>query len=269
MYKVIVVDDKPIIRKSIVKSVNWDIYNCICIGEAGDGVEAIEIIEKELPDLVITDIKMPEVDGLDLSKYLKNNHPKTKVIMITGYDEFEYAQSALRIGVLDLILKPIDQQVLYGSIKKAVDLIKREEAEEKIRQQIQEEKILLEKEIKNYKQSNSEVFDINKCGHIVKKAIQFIEKEYAGKLSLEQVSQKVNVTPTYLSRLIKKEMGKSFVEVITEVRMVKAKQLLKVSTNKIYEVGNQVGFENYAYFYQLFKKHFNMTPKQFKNKYGK
>lgn len=127
-YKVVVVDDKPLIRKSLIETINWIRLNCQPVGEAGDGLKAQEVIKREKPDLLITDIKMPGMDGLELTKYVKEILPNTKIIMITGYQEFEYAKGALSLGVCDLILKPIKNEKLEECIEKALEELRKQRA---------------------------------------------------------------------------------------------------------------------------------------------
>lgn len=130
-FKVVIIDDKPLIRKSLIQTINWEKLNCQVAGEAQDGLEAKEIIEFVRPDLIISDIKMPGLDGLSLTEYVKKILPDTKVIIITGYQEFEYAKKALQLGVYDLVLKPIDNRAMEAIIKKALgQILTRMEKEE-------------------------------------------------------------------------------------------------------------------------------------------
>lgn len=119
-HKVIVVDDKPLIRRSIIETIDWEKLGCLVVGEAENGLEAKTLVEKEKPELIITDIEMPGLSGLDLAQYITTLLPASKIIMITGYQEFEYAQRALSLGVCDLVLKPIDNHNLESKIRKAL-----------------------------------------------------------------------------------------------------------------------------------------------------
>lgn len=107
MYKLIVVDDEPLIRKWIYENINWNENGFEFAGDCEDGNEAIELIEEKQPDVILTDICMPFLDGLELSGYVMHRFPNTKVILLTGYDNFDYAQKAVKLNVYDYILKPI------------------------------------------------------------------------------------------------------------------------------------------------------------------
>ena len=138
-FKVVVIDDKPLIRRSLIETIRWDALGCEIGGEAENGLEAKEVIRKVQPHLIISDIKMPGLDGLLLTEYVKQYLPDTKVIIITGYQEFEYAKKAIQLGVCDLVLKPIDNGVMEDIIQKAIDSIREQLKKEHYQKQLLEE----------------------------------------------------------------------------------------------------------------------------------
>lgn len=138
-FKVVVIDDKPLIRRSLIETIRWDALGCEIGGEAENGLEAKEVIRKVQPHLIISDIKMPGLDGLSLTEYVKQYLPDTKVIIITGYQEFEYAKKAIQLGVYDLVLKPIDNGVMEDIIQKAIDSIREQLKKEHYQKQLLEE----------------------------------------------------------------------------------------------------------------------------------
>lgn len=107
MYKVLLVDDEALIREAISENIQWEELGFSFMGACENGKQAIEVMEKEQPDLLLTDINMPFVDGMELTKFVYENYPDTKVIIISGFDEFEYAKNAVKYQVLEYILKPI------------------------------------------------------------------------------------------------------------------------------------------------------------------
>ncbi|MDP4092120.1 MAG: response regulator [Bacillota bacterium] len=124
MFKVLIVDDESIIRKGLRNAVNWKQFDCDVCGEASDGMEGYKLISQLYPDIVITDIKMPEVDGLTMIREIKNVIPQSKVIIMTGYRDFEYAQEAIKLGAFDYLLKPTKIEELNSVIKRAVKELK-------------------------------------------------------------------------------------------------------------------------------------------------
>lgn len=107
MIKIFLVEDEMIIRRGIKNSIEWEKEGYQFVGEASDGELALPMIIREKPDIVMTDIKMPFMDGLELSRLIKKELPETKILILSGYDEFEYAKEAIRIGITDYLLKPI------------------------------------------------------------------------------------------------------------------------------------------------------------------
>jgi two-component system, response regulator YesN len=123
MIKVLIIDDEPFIREGLRKTINWKALQCRVIGEAENGVEAIEKIDMYVPDIVITDIMMPGHSGLELTRYIKDNHPHIKIIFLTGYNDFSFAQQAIKLGAFDFVLKPTNTDELEKVIIKARDEI--------------------------------------------------------------------------------------------------------------------------------------------------
>lgn len=119
MIKVMIVDDEPFIREGLRKTINWKSLHCSVVGEAENGIEAIEKIDMFMPDIIITDIMMPGYSGLELTKYIKDNHPQIKIIFLTGYNDFSFAQQAIKLGAFDFVLKPTDTDELEKVISKA------------------------------------------------------------------------------------------------------------------------------------------------------
>lgn len=123
MYKLLIVDDKALIRKGLIKSIQWEKLGVELAGEAENGSKALQIIKEKSVDIVITDIRMPEFDGISLLKYIRENDPRIQTVVISGYDDFKYAQQAIKNGSLDYILKPVDDDELNASIRKACDIL--------------------------------------------------------------------------------------------------------------------------------------------------
>lgn len=129
MYKLILVDDEEEVRKGILKKIEWQNIGFEVVGEAENGMEAMEIAEKTVPDVVITDIKMPFMDGLKLAEQLSTRYPTVKIIVLTGFDEFEYAQKAIKLSIFDYVLKPVSSKELIDILIKLKHQLDKEIAE--------------------------------------------------------------------------------------------------------------------------------------------
>ncbi|UOQ83726.1 response regulator transcription factor [Gracilibacillus salinarum] len=136
--KMLIVDDEPLICKGLANTIPWEQMNMEVIGTAMNGKKALEIMKKQQVDIVITDVYMPEMDGIELSKAIVDDFPEVTIIMISGYDEFEYARQALRIGVQDYLLKPVDIDELLALVQQ----IQQQIEETRIKEQAKQETVL-------------------------------------------------------------------------------------------------------------------------------
>ncbi len=132
MIKVFLVEDESIIRRGIRDNIDWEANGFQFVGEAGDGEYAYPLIVEAAPDILITDVKMPFMDGLELSRLVKKALPDTKIIILSGYNEFDYAKEAIKIGISDYILKPVTSAALVDALKKVADMIREEKEKEKL-----------------------------------------------------------------------------------------------------------------------------------------
>lgn len=130
--RLLIAEDELWLRKRLVSTIDWSSYGISEVYEAEDGGEALEIALKEKPDIVITDIRMPELSGIDLMKKLNENSIFSKMIVVSGYDDFEYAQGALRMGAINYLLKPVDEEELLDSAKRCVEELKKEKNKETV-----------------------------------------------------------------------------------------------------------------------------------------
>lgn len=135
MYKVFLVEDEIVVREGIKNNIHWEEEGFIIAGDESDGELAYPMILREQPDILITDIKMPFMDGLELSKLLKKDMPQLKIIIISGYSDFSYAQQAIDIGITEYLLKPVTSDKLIAAVKNAAAVIEKERKDQQIMEQ--------------------------------------------------------------------------------------------------------------------------------------
>ncbi|MBP1964518.1 YesN/AraC family two-component response regulator [Paenibacillus aceris] len=126
MYSLLIVDDERWVRQGLVSTIDWQAEGIEVLGDVEDGEEALKFIQSHIPDIIITDIKMPRMDGLTFIETLKNANLSSKIIIISGYSEFSYAQKAMRFGAVDYVLKPIEETLMLDVVRKCIEQIKRE-----------------------------------------------------------------------------------------------------------------------------------------------
>ena len=259
MYTMLVADDEKWIRERIISSINWAKIGVSIKGEAAEGEEALELCRKIKPDIILTDIRMPGINGLDFLKTLNEEGSKAKVIIISGYGDFEYAQRAIKLGVLDYILKPVENTELVNIVKKCIRHMKAEAYKNRIVEQAAYRKNLTEK-LAVYAEKGPAMGKRNTLA----KAVTFIEDNYNRPISLSDVSDTVMLNPSYFSKLFKESIGLSFNKYLTQYRIHKAKELMKDPTLRVKEIAALVGYENVRYFIRVFKSATGFSPYTYK-----
>ena len=251
MTKVMIVDDEKYVRLGIKNGTDWSLIDCEVVGEASNGREGLELAKELKPDLVISDIKMPKMDGIELATNLIERFPSIKIIFLTAYDDFEYARSAIRIGVSDYLLKPFDDGELEGAVQRLMHLHPNTDATST---KLEDELIpLIDKSCMSNK--------------YVAKAIEYIENNYIDNdFSLSNLADSIGVSEGHISRLFKGEAGVSINNYLTRYRIRRAMDYLKDVSTKVYEVADKVGYQDIAYFSNTFKKLVGISPSEYQDK---
>ncbi|NSW90845.1 MAG: response regulator [Firmicutes bacterium] len=241
MYKVLITDDERYVCEGLKNIFQWELFGFDNIYTASNGEEAIECIKTNCPDLVITDVRMPVMDGLQLARYINKFYPKIKMIFISAYDEFKYAKHAIDYGVKAYLLKPVEKEELKETIIKVVGN-KNELTEND------------EDAVKNQDESTL----------LIKKVQQYIKNNCDKRITLEEAAKYVYISPQYLSKKFKEVTGENFIDYVLEVKIKRSKFLLRNSNMRVKDISVQLGFTDYTYFCKVFKKYENVTPLQYR-----
>jgi len=268
MYKVLIIDDEEIIREGLKTVIDWETLGCKVIGEATDGDEGLEMLSTMQPDIVITDIRMPGLNGLEMISKIKKHKHECKIIILSGFRDFEYAQQAVKLGAFRFLLKPTNTKEIILSIEEAIIELKKLKSNEEIF------KNLKRKVKEDYNLSDSVTITEDKSlntnekssKYLVVKALAFMKENVAMGLTLKDVSAYLYISTWYLSKLIKKETGSTFIDILSEIRINEAKKLLIQPQYKIYEVSAMIGFTDVTYFNKLFKSITGLKPMEYRNK---
>ena len=253
MHKVLIVEDEDIMRKGLMFMPRWQEVDCIVVGEAINGVDGLEKIQQHHPDIVIVDINMPVMDGLEMLERSIKEYGYDAII-VSGYGEFEYARKGISLGVTEYLLKPIDYSKLYEAIRKIQ--AKRNE-NTKIKHTIQQ----LDVEKKKFGILG---YDEKKTGNrYVDLMIQMIHDKYHTRLTLNDISEECQMSCTYLNVKFKNATGYTFNDYLNRYRIQKAVDLLRKNQYKVYEIAEMVGFYDYKYFIKVFKKYTGSSPARF------
>ena len=240
MYKVMIIDDEEALRNLLKQTINWEAKGLKVVGEAASGSEAINTIDDLRPDIVFVDIRMPFMDGIEFSKLAINRYSKLKILILTAFDDFQYAKECIGIGVTEYLLKPI--------VKKNID-----EVLDRVIAKLDAER------------ANEQVVDIEDPHDDVKMSdIEgYIKKNYRdSELNLTAVAQRFGFNASYLSRKFKEEIGSGFMEYLIGVRMKRASVLAK-GGELMYRSAEQVGIPDPNYFGKCFKKYYGVSYSEY------
>jgi len=252
MYRLLVVDDEPLVRKGVVTLIPFSKLGISEVMEASNGEEALESVRNFKPHIILCDINMPKLNGLELAKIVKEEKPWIKIGMITGYDYFDYAKQALKIGVEDYILKPISKQDVYEVLVNLITKIQQEESMKEVYKTIHKE--------------NNQNSEIDGTGY-KKQILESIEMNLNEEdFSLSVLAYELGLTNSYLSSLFKKIFGIPFQDYILNERLEKGKVLLLSTALKNYEIAEKIGISDPNYFSTLFRKKYGKSPNQYKKK---
>jgi two-component system response regulator YesN len=255
----LVADDERWIRERIISSIDWSRIGLKIAGEAADGEEALSLYRELRPDIILTDIRMPGISGLDFLKSLTEEGLSAKVIIISGYSDFDYAQKAIKLGVTDYILKPVENTELINVVKKCIRQIEAETYKNRIIEQATPY-ANLDKKLASYVREGHATGKRN----TLEMAVTYIKENYNKPITLNDVSSEVMLNPSYFSKLFKESLGLSFNKYLTQYRINKAKELMVNPTLRIKEIAGMVGYENARYFIQVFKFYTGLSPSVYK-----
>lgn len=248
--KVLIVEDEELIRKGIVLTVDWAALDCQVVGEAANGEEGLELAERCRPSLIITDLKMPRMDGIEMLRRLRERGDRCHVIILTAYDSFEYAQSALRLGAVDYLLKPFHD----GDLEQAVLAL---------RQRMEQE------HTGGAAQTDGSALLRVRAGdksRYVLEAMNYIAAHYNDPdISVGAIAQHLDLSEGHLSHTFKRETDCTLSGYLTRYRIYKAMELLQDCRKKVYEVAEAVGYKDITHFSTTFKKLAGVSPSEYQS----
>lgn len=248
MWKVIIVEDELFIRESVKELIQWEELGFRLVGEAGDGEEALELIKRDPPDLVITDIMMPRMDGLELLKETRKAGYDSKFVMLTCMGEFEYVRQAMEYGASNYILK---LSMSVNDLRETLGKINKE--------------LMLSRKPPRSGLVPAEPAADRKISHPeLNKIVKYIEQNYDKDISVKSLARYVMMGENYISALFKKKMGKTLIHYLHEVRVRQAMHYLADTDMTVHEIGLKVGFMNDNYFIKIFKRITGTTPSQYR-----
>lgn len=265
MFKLLVAEDVKTVREAIVLSFDWQSLGVEVVGALSNGEEVLERLEELAPHILLTDIGMPKLNGVELIARVKERRPEVKCIILSGLSEFEHARRAVSLNVLDYVLKPVDPEQIRRVIGLAVEQLRRE-AEER------NGLAMAHQAVKERLPHLSGQMPVHEAGgnakqkKLVDQALEYVLSRFRDReLALYDIALHVGLSEKYLNQVFKEVTGTTLNHTIIRLRMEEAARLLKDPTTKIYEICDQIGYADQDYFRESFKKQFGLTPTEYRN----
>ena len=240
-YNVLLVDDEYMLRQSLKRKISEIDDSFHIAGECGDGNEALSQIEDKNIQVVFTDIRMPEMDGLALSKEINDRFPEVITVILTGYADFEYAQEAIRQNVFDYLLKPVSEEKLRSILAK-----------------------ISSKLMEKYELLSDDTLSGKSTKEIVKETENYLREHFREDTDLRAIADKFGFSSSYLSKIFTRSKGESPIKYLTKIRMKEAKRLLSTTDESIARVGELSGYPDQFYFSRTFRKEVGENPTQYR-----
>ncbi|MFD2328053.1 AraC family transcriptional regulator [Cohnella sp. GCM10020058] len=249
MLKLLIVDDEPIILAGLEHLIRGERTAFTDIERASDAFDALDMLDIFRPDLIITDIQMPAMDGLTFIREAQLRGAK-RFVILSGYDHFDYARQAIRLQVNDYLLKPIQQAELSGLLNRLTLEIIEERKEET-------------------KPAGEPFVALQELSVPIRKFQAYVRNHFMRDISLDEIAEHLDLHPNYFCTVLKKETGMTFLQYLHTVRIEKAKELLaRPDPLTMEQVAKSVGFESPRHFYKVFKQFTGQTPGAYKQQIG-
>ena len=248
MLKILIVDDEEVVRQGIRLGVDWDGLGCTVVGEAANGEEGLAAARQYAPELIITDVRMPRMDGIEMMQRLREEGCAAHVIVLTAYNEFDYARSALRFGAADYLLKPFRDQELAAAILR-------------VRQSLNDRGAAPGAQLPRLPGGDKSKY--------VQRTLEYVAGHYGDTdINITTIARSIGITEGHLSHVFKKETGYTVLNYLTQYRICMACRLLSGGEHKVYEVAEKVGYRDVTYFGSTFKKFTGLSPTEYQDRKG-
>ena len=244
MYRALIVEDEDLMREYLENNLSAICAEWCAADTAVDGQEAIEKIESSHFDGIITDVRMPVMDGLAMSKVIREKHPQMPILIVSGYNEFDYARKAVRLNIFDYLLKPVDEQELAAALSAmAIQAGQKQQPAPA--------------------ESKTE-YAVENTGGLAQRALSYIQQHFSDPISLTSVAEEMGVSPAYLSTVFHREIGASYSRTLLKFRMEEAARQLTRTNLKVQQIAQNVGFFSAKHFTHVFHEYYHSSPVEFR-----
>ena len=264
-YKVLLADDEQIERMALAKRLHKHFGDSLVIWQAADGNEAVRLCFKERCQIVIMDISMPELNGVEAAEQIRRLDEDCEIIFLTAYDEFSYAKRAIAIHALDYLLKPCEEEELTAVMEEAVGRIQKREQFEKLHmEQEMPEETGAEMPEPDLEEEPDEP---DRLGQAAEKIRRYIRKNYMKDISMQDAARMMNYSDAYFCKLFKQCFDQNLTAYLARFRINEARRLLQDKNASVREVSMLVGYYDANYFAKVFKRIAGMNPSEYRDSF--
>ncbi|MCI8535552.1 MAG: response regulator [Hungatella sp.] len=263
MYRVLIADDEMIERTVLYRTLEKHLKDQCEFFQAENGREALEIYEKEKIQILILDIEMPGINGIQAAEKIREKDKECSIIFLTAFDEFAYAKKAITVRALDYLLKPYDERELILVMEEAFRVT---DSHQRDKASVQNEFYVEQKQTGSVSFVSEEIakFDNNHMGGVTELILKYIQQNYKYDISMQDLAKAMNYSEAYFCKLFKQYFNKNFTAYLTEYRVKVAKKMLEQPTVNVKEVGKAVGYMDSNYFTRVFKRLTGQTPTEYR-----
>lgn len=241
----IIAEDEDRIRKHLIRKIQTHDERFMLLDEVFNGDQALASIDREQPDVLFTDIRMPGMDGIRLIEEVYYHYPDILIVIISGYEDFSYARKAIQFGVVDYVLKPVKDHELKSTLVKLSSAIAKDKHQ-------------LEENVSTFSSSLAQE-------DLAQAVMEYLRNHYTEEVSIQTIAEHFHVNPTYMTRIMKKYGGKTPTRYIVDLRIQQAKNLILRSAElEIKEIAFSVGYSDQGYFSRIFKKSTGLSPSEYR-----
>ena len=275
MIKVLIIDDEEVVRNGLKKYISWESLGISYVYTADGADAALELEETEKPDIIISDIRMPKIDGIELCKCIKNRNESSRIIFLSGYADKEYLKEAIHLSAEEYIEKPVDIQMMEECLQKVVKKCRKDRENQKKERELEwyrntsdkkiQEEALHELTKEKWEGDIAELIKKSGYNETVQRIIEYIQQHFMETdMSIKQIADAVYVSPTYLTSFFKNKTGRTIGQYIKNIRMEYALLLLEKKQYTVLEIAEKCGYADANYFAKAFKKEKGMSPSEYR-----
>lgn len=252
--KLLIADDEMIERQVLYKILQKNLGEDCAVFQAENGREALKVYEEEKPEVVILDIEMPGIDGIEAAGQIRQQDEDCCIIFLTAYDDFSYAKRAIKVRALDYLLKPCDEQELMLVVEDAIH------RRGKDLEMPDERAFLASEEEEDWPEDSGSV----RLSQVATLIGSYLQRNYMFDISMQDAARAMNYSDAYFCKLFKQCFDRNFTSYLNRYRINEAKKMLKHSTANVKEIGKAVGYSNSNYFAKVFKRIEGQSPKEYR-----